>query len=796
MTVTVISTDVDVLTSQSTGGTNFEQCLDQASQAGVYPRHMLLFLRTEPMPAITIAHYDDADANPIISTASPPCAVTLSTPPPGFSALPPELSSSLLGFGATTPSSAGTPVGTSMGTLRALTVDVKDQPATPRRLGHNNPWRQFVKRIAASSSEEAVRMHEEMLNAGVEADVYSFSAVMTACQRNNDCNQVIRCFHEMKSRGLEPDLLAYNTVIMAYANKGLSEKVFELFHEMKDAGVNPDSRTYTFVIAACSKIEGGQEIAEQIFEELKSKGIEATKSTYKSMMTLFGVHSPSTSNSVCHSRELSPMGRRTDNYQEHVLMDDIFRGPSQMLSPNKGGRNIQNSVTSGNSVVPLMVGGRHLSVRSNGFASGSVRSCTSNYAGESANSLSVALRGTSPRGSAAVSLAGTEFEKGGDRRNPRLLLQEMRERGMQLDVKTYNAALFTCARVAQLLLAEDIFNDMKDTDVQPDMQSYNAMISACAKVSALDKAEKYFAEMKERNFVPETITYNGLISAAGRSNDCEKAEHFFQQMKDAGLEPDCASFNALLAAVAKHSLERSEELLEEMLNRKIQLTLISYTTLISAASKSSTPKRAEDFFRMMHEDNLWPNAVTYTSMISAAAQYSIKRAFDLYKEMTQMNLAPTSKIFKTLLETCIDAYGEFDQTTDWDACEEIADNVGGVIRHMHEANVEIERHTKVNLQQTFEQHWNVINLFSSEAPISSFAVNNHGNNYNRNHGSNYSRNRGSNYNRSTYNRDTIAENSPEEKEQRFSAHEAQGNGQNGQGNGQNKKRSQRRREGW
>ena len=82
------------------------------------------------------------------------------------------------------------------------------------------------------------------------------------------------------------------------------------------------------------------------------------------------------------------------------------------------------------------------------------------------------------------------------------LLDEMRTRGVEPDVISFNAAISACGKGEQWERALSLLEEMQSRGLEPDVTSFNAAISACEQCDEMTKAKLLYAEAVTLNFLP------------------------------------------------------------------------------------------------------------------------------------------------------------------------------------------------------------------------------------------------------------------------------------------------------
>jgi pentatricopeptide repeat protein len=94
-----------------------------------------------------------------------------------------------------------------------------------------------------------------MIDRGIDPDVITFSAAISACTTGGQWEKALDLFREMQSRGIDPDVITFSAAISACEKGRQWEKALDLFREMQSRGIDPNEITYNATIAACFNAE-------------------------------------------------------------------------------------------------------------------------------------------------------------------------------------------------------------------------------------------------------------------------------------------------------------------------------------------------------------------------------------------------------------------------------------------------------------------------------------------------------------------------------------------------------------
>jgi pentatricopeptide repeat protein len=127
-----------------------------------------------------------------------------------------------------------------------------------------------------------------MLSKGIEPSVITFNAIIDACARNGQMDQLAYLRQEMRTRNLSPNLITYSTMIKGFCQRQDMPSALRTLEDLRQTnGLRPDEIVYNTLLEGCSSngllVEG-----ERLLAEMKSDGISPSNYTLTVMVRLFG----------------------------------------------------------------------------------------------------------------------------------------------------------------------------------------------------------------------------------------------------------------------------------------------------------------------------------------------------------------------------------------------------------------------------------------------------------------------------------------------------------------------------
>lgn len=133
----------------------------------------------------------------------------------------------------------------------------------------------------SKSTDDAIAVLKEMEEKGVEITAITFTAILDALYKQEQCDRAEKIWHEMTKKGCL-DVGAYNVKIM-FALGGGPEDVKALIDEMKNAGLKPDAISYNYLMTSyCER--GMMDEANKVYAELEGTGCHPNAATFRTLI--------------------------------------------------------------------------------------------------------------------------------------------------------------------------------------------------------------------------------------------------------------------------------------------------------------------------------------------------------------------------------------------------------------------------------------------------------------------------------------------------------------------------------
>merc|ERR1719262_409461 len=146
----------------------------------------------------------------------------------------------------------------------------------------------FAKAGDAKGSEKWLL---KMLDAGIRGDTISYTSMINACANTGDVQKAEDWLVKMLEDGVEPNVITFNAVIAAAAKKGQGRRAENWLEKMKLAEVLPNSFSYNSAAKPFVNL-GDYKKVEQLMASLRSDGLPFDDFCLTSLLHAYGNAKP------------------------------------------------------------------------------------------------------------------------------------------------------------------------------------------------------------------------------------------------------------------------------------------------------------------------------------------------------------------------------------------------------------------------------------------------------------------------------------------------------------------------
>eukprot|EP00434_Breviolum_minutum_P037327 symbB.v1.2.033095.t2/scaffold4063.1/size45366/1 len=355
----------------------------------------------------------------------------------------------------------------------------------------------------------------------VQADVFTYSALIGAFSRGSDFSKALQHFQAMEVAMIEADVTCFTSLLSACEKSQRVSDALEIFESMKARKVMPNHVTYSSLISCCEK-SSQVDLAWDFFNEMKITGVKMDTIVY---------------NALISTLEKGRRGREAlDLLQEMKLKEVADWAPLAIMEPISSGLSFAAEQVQEFLARTVM--------RENG-------SMTSPAVCPNVISYNAVL---------------SACEKSRMWEEALEIFQELLDVSLKPDLCSYNALISAADKCQKCHVALVAFEDMKVSQLQADLITYNALISACRSSHPL-LASEFFTSMIQEELQPDVISYIALgatklpkemlctcdarsfTAQLGRIQ-VEDLLPFYQEIGSRGLQMDGPSYAVLFNTLA------------------------------------------------------------------------------------------------------------------------------------------------------------------------------------------------------------------------------------------------------
>jgi pentatricopeptide repeat domain-containing protein 1 len=267
------------------------------------------------------------------------------------------------------------------------------------------------------------------------------------------------------------------------------------------------------------------------------------------------------------------------------------------------------------------------------------------------------------------------------------LLKEVQDKGLDMSVVGYNAALGACSHAANWKAAIDLFEEMLERNIVDEV-SYATVMAACESGEQWDLVLQYADKMQAAEMHLDALAVTTILHACQQKGLAQEALQYLEMLKQnpnssmmrrktAGWErlgarsplqgPDSVAYRLAISACARGGeYEKGIELLGDMKVVTGNIDVIAYTAAITGCEYAGEWRKAFSVLEMMQKNGVAPNEVTMAATIGACAtacaqgqevNLALKKALQVLSVMKKDTnvIDPNIAVYNAAIRTCGEA---------------------------------------------------------------------------------------------------------------------------------------------
>ncbi|CAN1824123.1 Pentatricopeptide repeat-containing protein At1g19720 [Linum perenne] len=226
--------------------------------------------------------------------------------------------------------------------------------------------------------------------------------------------------------------------------------------------------------------------------------------------------------------------------------------------------------------------------------------------------------------------------------------QEVFDMMPEKNALTWNSMIGGYIEAGYWRKAYDLFTRMQKSDIQPNVVTWNTLISGLMQNGDEEEAIDMFYRMeKDAKTKCDIVTWNALIAGYSKMGQKEKAVRVFRQMLSYGFSPNTVSILSVLPAVANLiTLQNVKELHGAVLRRNLEASISISNSLIDSYANSGKLEYSRTLFEKMKRKD----PITWDSMTAAYIAHGCSdTALTLVDDMLAQGLPPNQGTFVNMI---------------------------------------------------------------------------------------------------------------------------------------------------
>ncbi|KAM7462435.1 hypothetical protein LguiA_030556 [Lonicera macranthoides] len=388
---------------------------------------------------------------------------------------------------------------------------------------------------------------------GVPVDYYTINIGINCYSHLNRVNFGFSMLGSLFKRGYEPNVVSFITLMKGLFTENKHSEAKNLFTNLvRENQIEPDVVTYGTVINGLCK-SGNTKIAVELLRSMETLHFEADVYCYSMII-----------DSLCKDRMISDAKNLRVEMTKKGISPNVVTYSSLIHGLCNFGQ--WKEVTE---LLREMVD-RNVSPDVRTFSTLVDALCKVGMVREAEDVLEVMIK----------------REK--ENRKAVRLLREIRRKGVNHTVVTYNTILHGMRENGKFAAAEELFNEMLVEGLSPNVVTYNILLDSMCKNRQIAEAFSLFRSMQNNELYINIECYNLLINAACKDGKLKNAKELLNELLSNGLQPNARTYNAIINGLCQEgSLDEAKELLMRMEDNDCFPTDVTYNVVVRGFLKKN-----------------------------------------------------------------------------------------------------------------------------------------------------------------------------------------------------------------
>ncbi|KAL5862395.1 hypothetical protein ACOSQ4_003691 [Xanthoceras sorbifolium] len=215
------------------------------------------------------------------------------------------------------------------------------------------------------------------------------------------------------------------------------------------------------------------------------------------------------------------------------------------------------------------------------------------------------------------------------------MVSEMIEKGVRLDIYSYNILLSSCGTRGSVEMMEQVYEQMKmDRAINPNWTTFSTMAAMYIKMGHFEKAEECLRRVESRITGRDRIPYHYLLSLYGGVGNKEEVYRVWNLYKSVFPSTPNLGYHAVISSLIRiGDIEGVENIYKEWLSVKQSYDPRITNLLMSRYVQEGNFDKAETVFNQMLEEGAKPNSTTWEILVEGhIGEERIPEALSCFKE--------------------------------------------------------------------------------------------------------------------------------------------------------------------